>query len=53
MTSALTRSTENMVLPRWDLEDVSVLCFAKLLAALVNQSQRVERLSDGFSDVNL
>jgi hypothetical protein len=48
MTSALTRSTENMALRKRGLEDVWFDLRWVLLAVLMSSSQRDERSSDGF-----
>ncbi|KIM78801.1 hypothetical protein PILCRDRAFT_75208, partial [Piloderma croceum F 1598] len=48
MTSALTRSTENMALRKQGLEDVWFDLRWALLAVLMSSSQRDERSSDGF-----
>jgi hypothetical protein len=48
MTSALSRSTENMALRKQGLEDVWLVLGRVLLAVLTSASQRDERSSDGF-----
>ena len=48
MTSALSRSTENMTLRKQGLEDVWLVPGRVLLAVSISASQRDERSSDGF-----